>query len=216
MRRSQFFLTAAAVLVIGNVPADAAERILEPACELAIYEERVELEDMQLEVELAESNLAAFETVFDLINRLWKAEAIERLAFLRAKYDFDAARLALERADLLRLRQQALVDHYRAICSETNEKLDDIRTRYRRADCDQQSKAVEVAEVNLEFNLEWLASIRDLRANNVARIQDVIFAELEVKLERQRLADAQVRAGVCRAALKPPPGKTTSAEGSGD
>ena len=74
--------------------------------------------------------------------------------------------------------------------------------------------AVEVATVNLEFNLEWLASVNDLRAGDVATIQDVIQAELDVALERKRLADAQARTAVCRATLSSGEGEVSRRRGS--
>jgi hypothetical protein len=203
MRRQHRFLAAAvAVVILGVCPA-VAEHRFNASCELAVYEERVELENTELEVELATSRLAAFEKIFVLIDKLWKAEALERLTYLRGKFDRDAARLDLERAGLQQQRQQALLDHYKVICGtadkrNSEESLDDIRARYRRADCDQQAKAVEVAEVDLEFSQEWLASVRDLRASDVATLQDLISAELDVTLEKQRLADAKKRVAVCR------------------
>ena len=74
-------------------------------------------------------------------------------------------------------------------------------------DCDQQAKAIEVAEVNLEFNREWLASIRELRegSTGTATAQDVILAELDVKLEERRLADAKARTNACRKGMAPEP-----------
>jgi len=210
MNRPGLIRATAALLATVSLPLLAAERRLVAVCEVAIHEERVELEETRLEVELARSRLASFEKIFELIDKLWKADAINRMSYLRGKYDRDAARLDVERAGLLLQRQEALLDYYRTICGSDDDNegarkadgsLDEIHKRYRRADCDQQAKAVEVAEVNLKFNREWLASVLDLRAANVATIQQVLAAELDVTLEQQRLADALARTAECRAML---------------
>ena len=79
--------------------------------------------------------------------------------------------------------------------------IDAAHRRYREADCEIRSKDIEVAEVNLTFNREWLASILDLREGDVATRQDVILAELDVEREEKRLAWGKQRAAACRREL---------------
>ena len=175
-----------------------AQEILYPLCNVALHEERLELADFELDADVARSNVAAFGEIFRLIEGLWKADAIDRMSYLRAKYDYDAATLTLEQNDLILARQQALVEQYRLVCDdraaeEKRREIERANHRYRRADCDQLAKSVEVAQVNLTFNREILASVLDLRKGQVATREDVILAELDVAREETRLTDAKRR-----------------------
>jgi hypothetical protein len=197
------FVAAAAAVVAPETTH--AEEAAFPICPLVAHEEAVELEDAQLAVELARSSVAAFDKIYGLIAGLYKAEAIDRMRYLRAKYDRDAAKLSLERADLVLARQEALIGQLTILCEETDGRAGEDRDReigelyrlYRRADCDQQAKAIEVAEINLTFNRQWLESIIELR-DHVSTAQDVIMAELDVELEEQRRDDAMRRTESCR------------------
>jgi hypothetical protein len=206
------YATLATAVLLAAIPATAQKMPL-PLCDLAVHEEQVELEDVKLEVELARASVAAFGEIFKLIDGLWKADAIDRMSFLRGKYDYDAAKLTLERNDLLLRRQEALLEQYTLVCEgfakdddskERRQAIERAHQRYRRADCDQQAKAIEVARVNLEFRREYLQSVLDLRAGEVATRQQVILAELDVEQEEQRLADAEKRVAACRRLLGDP------------
>jgi outer membrane protein TolC len=202
-----FAIVALLLAVAGH--ADPGE--LRPAlCEVVIHEERSSLENYRLAVDVARSDFAAYERIFAMIEELWKADAVNRMDYIEARYDRDAARLALEQADLILARQSELVEQYRLICQQADsddEEQAHVRTlresylRYRRADCSSLAKAAEVAATNLEFNREYLASILDLQQKNVATKVDVIRAELDVEREEQRLSDAKRRATECKAEL---------------
>jgi hypothetical protein len=183
-----------------------ARAIPDSLCPAAIDEERRELEELRLGVDLGRSNVAAFEKIYELVEGLWKADATDRMTWIRAKYDRDAARLALEEADWIVRRQEALLEQYRIACDsaggaaptkEARQAAARAYRHYREAHCGALGKAVEVAATKLAFDREWLASILDLRAGNVATVQDVILAELEVEREEKRLKDARSRAGEC-------------------
>jgi hypothetical protein len=173
-------------------------------CTALLEEERMQLADYALEVELARSRLAAFEKICVLVDGLWEAEAIPRMTWLEARHDRDAARLDLEAARLIQERQEAYVSQIELACEAPEDdrarKIREARRRYLETDCERLAKAVEIAKINLEFNREWLASIRELREGDsgTATAQDVILAELDVKLEEQRLADAKARVEACR------------------
>ncbi len=183
-------------------------------CVALLEDERVQLADYALEVELAEARLAAFEKIYALIDGLWQHEAIERLIWLEVRHDRDGARLELERARLILDRQQSFVERLRLGCVASDgdraQKIREARRRYLQADCDQQAKAVEAAKVHIAFGREWLGSIRALREGSIgtATAQDVILAELDVELEERRLADAKAHTEACRKAI-------ASAEGQG-
>ena len=208
----------AVVSFVGLAPSQAEDAVL-PVCPLALHEESLELEEAVLQVRLFRSAFAAFEEIYELVAGLWEAEAINRMAYLKAGYDRDAAKLDLERADLQLIRQEALIEQLRLACDDSSRgksedrarELERAYLRYRRADCDQQAKAIEVAETNLEFNRQWLASILDLRGQ-VSTVPDVIRAELKVKLEEQRRDDAIRRTTACRAELEPSAEPTASTE----
>ncbi len=195
----------AVVLSLGFVPGAAGAD--DAVCVALLEDERTQLADYELDVELAQARLAAFEKIYRLIDGLWQHEAIERLIWLEARHDRDSARLELERARLILDRQQSLVERLRLGCAASDgdrtQKIREARRRYLQADCDQQAKAVEVAKVHIAFGQEWLGSIRALREGSfgTATAQDVILAELDVELEQRRLADAKANTEACRKAI---------------
>jgi len=175
-------------------------------------EERIEREDLELDVDLARSAFEAYEQIFVMIDGLWKADAIERMAYLRGKYDYESARLSLEQAELVVARQKALERQVALICGKESggaeaaqraRAIEAAGQAYLVAQCDALTHAAEAARVNLEFNRIFLQSVLDLREGQVATRQDVILAELDVAREEKRLADARRRAEACRRELGP-------------
>lgn len=200
---SNFFV---AVCMI-TVPA-IAQDLPESVCEAAIHEENIELDDYKIAVDLAESNYEAYLKIFKMIEGLHSANTIPRMDYVKAKYDRDAAKLELERSNLILERQGALVEQYRLVCNtaesdkEGNKSaVQDEYLKYRRADCGSLAKGVEVAATNLEYNREYLQSILDLRKENFATRTQVILAELDVELEEKNLEDTKRRTASCRAEL---------------
>jgi hypothetical protein len=201
----------ALILGLGVALADQGRTgvrpVAQPVCELMLHEEQLELEEYQLDLVLARSDFAAYEKIFAMVEELWGDGAIERMVYLESRYDRDAARLALARADLVVERQEALIEQYRLACdrpaapgtagSGTRASREALR-RYRLAHCEALSKAVEETEVKLAFDREMLASVLDLRAGRVATRQAVILAELDVEKGEERLADTKRRVVACR------------------
>jgi len=188
--------------------ASVAQELSAPVCEIVIQDEKTELEEFMLDVDLARSNFSAYQRIFKMIEGLWEGKTIPRMDYIKAKYDLDAAKLDLEKAALVLERQKALVDQFRLICDRKGTDRDSseraIRQaymRYRRADCGALAKGIEVAETNLEFNREYLEQILKLRSENFATNTQVILAELDVELEEKRLADARNRTATCQAEL---------------
>jgi hypothetical protein len=211
-------VVALSALLLAADPVAADDPTL-MVCPLALAEERTDLQDAALEVELARSALTAYEKIYEQVAELAAADAIDRMTYLRTRYDRDAARLALERAELLLARQEALIEHLSLACGEVgadakggdrNRELRRLYRLYLRAECDQQAKAVEVAETNLEFNRVWLESIVELR-QQVSTKSDLILAELDVELEEQRREDARRRTAACRSILEALAGTKLSA-----
>ena len=190
-----------------TVPA-IAQDLPASVCEVAIHEEYVELEDYRNAVDLAQSSYEAYLKIFEMIEGLYSANTIPRMDYVKGKYDRDAAKLELERSNLILERQDALVEQYRLVCktteSDNESNISAIQSeylKYRQADCDSLSKGAEVAATNLEYNREYLQSILDLRKENFATRTQVILAELDVELEEKNLEDTQRRAASCRAEL---------------
>ena len=134
---------AALILILGAGSATAQE-LPSAVCDLVIHEEQIELEDAQLAVSVARSDFSAYERILAMIEELWEGDAIDRMSYIEAKYDRDAARLALEQADLILERQSVLVEQYRLVCKSGGEAraFREAYLRYRKADCASLAKAV--------------------------------------------------------------------------
>jgi hypothetical protein len=178
-----------------------------PLCRFILHDERTERDDLELEVGLARSELDAAEQIFLLLDDLWKNDAVERLLFSRGKHDRDVAALELERRRLLLERQVAIVEQYDLFCGavfadrvtdEDRRAMDVAHRRYRKADCDALAVSVAIAASDLEFQREVLASVVDLRRNDVATRQDVILAERDVEMTEKRQEQAKRRVQRCR------------------
>jgi hypothetical protein len=209
--RAGWLLIAVSISIAGAAPLLAQDLPL-PLCRLVLETEQFDLEDDRLALELAQSNFAAFEEIYKLIEGLWRHEAIPRMTYLEAKHDRDAAELDLQRAHLIVERQEAIVEQYLRVCdawasgkswNEDDEAIDRAHARFRELQCAILVKDAEIAAVNLEFDRELLAGVLDLRAGEVATRQDVIRAELDVTLEEQRLETGKRRAAACQATLPP-------------
>jgi hypothetical protein len=207
---------ASTLLMATTVQAEDANRSI---CSLVLDEEWRDLEEAELVVDLNQSSFETFEEYFQLVAELKKDDLIDRMTYLKIRYERDSAKVALERANLILMRQEALIEHLSLACgkdstlasAERFRGMDRAYESYRHAECDQQAKAIEVAEINLEYNKVWLASILDLRSQISTRL-DVLRAELDVTHEEQRRDDAIQRTEACRAAL----GETKEAPTSGD
>ena len=204
------FLSAVLFVLAASAMPSIAQDLPAPVCDVVIHDELAELEDARVAVDLAKSDFAAYEKIFKMIEGLQEAGTIPHMDYLKAKYDRDAARLALEASDLILERQAALVEQYRLICNKTGsggepqEKASALRkayARYRQADCSSLAKSIEVAATKLEFNREFLKKTIELRREKFATNTQVILAELDVDREEKSLADANRRTATCRSEL---------------
>lgn len=198
------------LLAIFCATPGSAQNIPAPVCKVAIYEELSELADARAAVDLARSDFAAYEKIFDMIKGLWDAKTIPDMDYMKAKYDRDAAKLTLEKYDLILERQGALVEQYQLICNGTmagsgnQDRTIAIRKaylHYARADCNALAKGIEIAANNLEYNRQYLQKIVKLRQEKFATNTQIILAELNVEREEKSLADAKHRNEACRAEL---------------
>jgi hypothetical protein len=198
------------LLAVVCVTPASAQNVPTPVCEVTIYKELSELADARATVDLARSDFAAYEKILDMIKGLWDTKTIPDMDYLKAKYDRDAAKLTLEKNDLILERQGALVEQYRLICNGTmagngnQDRKIAIRKaflQYGWADCNALAKRIEIAANNLEYNRQYLKKIAKLRQEKFATNTQVVLAELDVEREEKSLADAKRRNETCRAEL---------------
>jgi len=210
IKNTRALLLAALGTLAASVLPSPAQDLSVPVCNVVVYDEQSELEDAAIALELARSSFGTYEKIFEMIRKLWEAGTVPSMDYIKAKYDRDAARLTLEKANLILERQSSLVEQYRLICggkesgSGNQERVNAIRktyVRYRQTDCDSSAKGIEVAATNLEFNREYLKKILKLRQENTATQVQVVLAELDVEREEKSLGDAKHRTETCRADL---------------
>ena len=197
---SGVFLAVSAIAV-----SAAGQDIAANICAAEIHEESVKLDDYRHDVDLARSNYESYLKIFKMIESLHEGNTIPRMDYVKARFNRDATKLELEKAGLVVERQAALVEQYRLACGmseakkqETGRAIRKVYLEYHRSDCDSLAKGAEVAATNLEYNREYLKSIKDLRKENQATQTQVILAELDVELEEKNLADEERRAASCR------------------
>ena len=192
-----------AVVVTGVATADET---VPSICPLILHQERVDGEERELAVDLAESRLTAAAAIFTLVEELLENDAVERMVYLTVKHDHDVAEIELKRQRLLLKRKEAEIDQYASVCSPAGSDeteadrragFNDARRRYLQADCHRIGKELAIAEVDLAYRSEVLASVRDLRKHTVATRQDVIRAELDVDMARKRVEGQRRRVQEC-------------------
>lgn len=197
-------------LAVGTLAfgASAAEDPHHLLCRLLLHEDQRERDDLQLELTLARSTLAAHEEIFVLYDGLWKIQGIERLVYLRGKHDRDLAQIEVERVRLLVERTDAYLAQYRTYCDALSAgarpseaqagSIGRAWSRYLSAECDALDQQRNAAEVDLAYEREVLASVLELRAGEVATRPQVILAELDVRTAEERSSDARARVERCR------------------
>lgn len=188
----------APILIALSVPSVAvADETFRLLCPLVLQQEQVDREEIELEIELADSRLAAAESIFALVDQLWETHMVERLVYLAAKHGRDVAEIEVKRQRLLEKRQEAEIEQFEIVCSGKTSGLEEARRRYRQADCHRIGKDLAIAEVDLAYRSEVLESIRDLRESNVTTQQAVIRAERDVELARERVDHQRRRVEAC-------------------
>lgn len=182
-------------------PAMASSEGRPVICPLVLQQERRAAEERELEIELAESRLAASAAIFALVDELREKDAVRRIVFLAAKHERDVAEIELTRQRLLLKRQEAELAQYESVCSADSDAsrsgLEQAHARYTQADCHRIGKELAIAEVDLVYFEEVKLSVLDLREHNVATQQDVIRAESDVEMASKRVTRHRRRVGEC-------------------
>jgi len=195
-------------LACALVPARpaVAQDALAGLCPVLLHQERIDMEDLALEVSAEETRLKVADELFVLVDEMWRNDLFQRLPYLGVKHRRDAASIALDRARRLLERQQAVVAQYALACSDSTadgppsevpQTLEEALERYLGADCAVRTLDVQAYQVDLEYYREVAQSSRDLRSSDIASRQQVLFAEQDVELTEQLLAQAQQRVARC-------------------
>jgi len=196
-------LTCALLLPLPAVAQDGFAGL----CPLFLQQAQTELEDLELAVQLEETRLEVAEEIFVLLDGLWQNDLVGHLPYLGVKHRRDVAAVNLEQARRRLDRQQAVVEQYGLACSapEAEEQtsgdrraLEEAYERYLAADCEVRVLDVAVFEVDLEYFQQVLQSSRDLRQDDIASRQQVLFAEQDVQEALHQLEQASQRVARCR------------------
>ena len=208
LRRS-FVATALYALscaLLAPLPALAQDG-LAALCPFLLQETQTDLDDLELAIQLDETRLLLAEEIFVLLDGLWQNDAVERLTYLEGKHHRDVAEVSLERARQRLVRQHAVLEQYRLVCSaafaeepapKKQPALERAYQRYLEADCEVRALDVKVVEVNLGHHQENLKSILELRANEIASRLQVLLAERDVELMLKELEQARQRSARCQ------------------
>jgi len=206
-RRLVVTTLCALTCVLLPAPPAMAQDGFDGLCPLFLQQERTELEDLELAVQLDETRLVVDEEIFVLLEGLWQNDLVGRLPYLSAKHRRDVAENGVELARRRIDRQQATVEQYRLVCSAAPEHeqtsddrraLEEAHQRYLDADCRVRTLDVTVFEIDLEYRQEVLESAVDLRQGDIASRQQVLFAEEDTRVTLKQLELARLRAARCR------------------
>lgn len=206
------FLPFSFMLLAAGTSALATSEAAPLVCDLVLAEDRLERDDLDLNVQLRLSEREAAGRIFDLVEALWDKEAIEEIVFLRAKHDRDATRIDHDRARHALERKEASIEMLAAICEPAGRgdagggafrrRAEKAFDRYRLASCEVLAQDERRAAADLSFFEALLESVRDLRINNVAAEQDVIIAQRDVEMASRRLEQTHRRVEACREETK--------------
>ena len=166
-------VTASILSALVASSVTTADETVHPICPLVLHQERVHRVERALAVDLAVSRLAAEDSIFALVDQLWENDAVERMVYLAVKHNRDVAEIEVKRQQLLLKRQEAEVEQYVSVCTplgseETEagrrERRDEALRQYLQVDCHRIGKDLAIAEVDLTYRSEVLASVQDLRS----------------------------------------------------
>ena len=173
-------------------------------CGLTMERSQVAVDEYALAAEIAVTERETAAEIFALVDELWEAQAVDRRLYLTAKRDRDVTAIQVKRRQLQLERAKAARDQYAAVCSSARttpdrQQLERALARYRQLDCHRIGKDLAIAEVELDYAREILASVRELRVEDVATRQDVIRAERDLEQQEIRVRRQRARVEACKA-----------------
>ena len=203
------------LLCLGVATADSSSaQPLDPVgldlvCPLVAYERQQVLEDSQFEVELAENELRARKRVFEMVEKLWQARAIEQEIYLDYKrlHDRTKARLSLLATQIA--QQRTAVEQYELVCkevrSESNsdpqEKITRLQHEYRRLDCELLARQAELAEIDYVFDKAILEATRALAEGNIKSRYELVIDEYDLSQSKAKHESYRNRMILCKKRL---------------
>ncbi len=179
-------------------------------CPLVEYESRRELEDHRMELELLRIEYRARSQVFEMVDQLWAAHAIEQELYLDYKRLRDRTKLGIARLVALVSRQESAVEQYTLACSPLRgrsvdglpAKIAELQARYRRLDCEVLARDADVAQVDYEFDREILEATRKLNKRDIKSKYELVVDEFDLGQSKARLESHRRRARECRKRLQ--------------
>ncbi len=206
----------ALVLFVGSVAAiigapDVARAGFDRLCPLLDHEEHRELQDLELSLELARTELRARERVFEMVEALWQVRAVEQEIYLDYRRQRDRTRVRVDRIETEIEQQQTVVAQYDLICdgrkasaanAESTAEIDALNERYRELECKLLGYDVAIAEVDYAFHSAVLEATKTLNLGNVKSKFDLVLDEADAAQAKSRVEGYRRRARGCRAQLE--------------
>lgn len=200
-------LASVAALTAHSEPADPTG--LDLVCRLVEHERQRDLEDSQFELELVGNEYRARKKVFEMIEKLWVARAIDQEAYLDYKRLRDRTKVRIARLTTEVSQRRSIVDQYTLICAQVRgesidqlqKKIDELQAKYRRLDCELLASDSGIAEIDYEFDKVMLEATRTLTERNIKSKYDLVLDEYDRSQSKARVESYRTRETNCRKRL---------------
>lgn len=170
-------------------------------CATAVAEARFDLKQLREQEELAPVQRDADQAVFDLLESLWETHSTERLRYLAGRHARDRSLALVDRAAIVRERQEAKLDVLEGECLEPGHDSAAARARYEELSCDLVHEDEEVASLDRDYWQEVIESLEELRSQELVPEQRLIDARYALASARIAQRARRRRGRECRAAL---------------
>ena len=188
--------TIAVLLIVPCWASQAAEPASE-TCGLRVSEARLEVGRLREFEQIAPIESTANQGIFDLLEPLFAAHAIEELRYLEGKRDRDRSRILVVRSKIATQRALARVEVLTKECFSGGAHSVDSLARFEALGCELIAKDEGLAIVDAVYYREVLAGKKDLRSVGLATAQELISAEFELDRAELRIRSRQQRFREC-------------------
>jgi hypothetical protein len=184
-------------------------RGLDLVCPLVEYERQRVLEDAQFELELVENEYRARNKVFEMVEKLWIARAIEQEVYLEYKRLRDRTKVRIARVTIEVAQQRSTVEQYGLACArvlshsidQLKMAIDEMQAEYRRLDCELLARDTEIASIDHQFDKAMLEATRTLTESNIKSKYDLVIDEYDLSQSKAKVESYSARTKVCRKRL---------------